>query len=281
MPKSTVVKRNRTAGAEAFILPPAEELGPLPEPEPEPLTPESAEFDLPEDLPEALSEEPPEAPPEPDPISYAKIQAEAILADARREAEAQTAAYQEEARRAFEAELDQVRTAARQEGYSRGYALGMADAAAEARRQREELAAAQIEDVRKFLEDAARERDRLFDENRQELKDLAVAIAEKVIRVSLKNSTDIILRMVDAATDTHKRCEWAHIYVADCDVKGKAYTVPELTAALKHISERVRVIPMADDESGTCIVEMPDVIMDASVSTQLENIREILNSTSD
>ena len=127
------------------------------------------------------------------------------------------------------------------------------------------------------MEGAARARDRMLDNAREELKDLAIAVAEKVIHVSLKNSSDIILRMVDAATDTHKRCEWAHIYVADCDVGGKAYTVPELTAALSHIAERVRVIPMPDEESGTCIVELPDVILDASVSTQLENIKETLD----
>ena len=108
---------------------------------------------------------------------------------------------------------------------------------------------------------------------------MALTVAEKVIRVSLKNSDDILRRMVEAATDTHKRCEWAHIYIADCDVHGKANTVPELAAALSHISDRVRVIPMADDESGTCIVELPDVIYDASVSTQMGNIREILDST--
>ena len=34
---------------------------------------------------------------------------------------------------------------------------------------------------------------------------------------------------------------------------------------------------MADDESGTCIIEMPDEIIDASVSTQLDNIKDILH----
>ena len=149
---------------------------------------------------------------------------------------------------------------------------------AEAKVERNKLAAEQIKAVEDFLQAAARARDRLFDENREEMKNLAMAIAEKVIQVSLKNSSDILLRMVDAATDTHKRCEWAHIYVADCDVKGKAFTAPELTAALNHISDRVRVIPMANDESGTCIVELPDAILDASVSTQLANIREVLDS---
>ena len=61
------------------------------------------------------------------------------------------------------------------------------------------------------------------------------------------------------------------------DLHGKVYTMPELIDALGHVSERIRVIPMTDDESGTCIVELPDVILDASVSTQMGNIRELLS----
>lgn len=208
-------------------------------------------------------------------IRFAKIQAEAIMADARKDMEA----WKEKTRQAFEEELETLRAAAREEGYNTGYAEGMASAMQEGRIRREELIARQLQEVQAFLEQAAREKEKLWDEAKEEMKDLALAIAEKVIRVSLKNSGDVLLRMVDAATDTHKRCEWARIYVADCDLSGKAYTAPELTAALGHIAERVRVVPMADDESGTCIVELPDVILDASVSTQLGAIREVLEDT--
>lgn len=34
---------------------------------------------------------------------------------------------------------------------------------------------------------------------------------------------------------------------------------------------------MADDEPGTCIIEMPDEIVDASAATQLNNIRTMLS----
>ena len=220
-------------------------------------------------------------------IRFAGIQADAIMADARKEAQsleeetrARLAAYEEQARREIDAELERERSDARKEGFEQGYADGMAQAAEESRQQLEKQAKEQIEAVEAFLTQAARERDRILDASREELKDLAIAIAEKVIRISLKNSSDILLRMVDAATDTHKRCEWAHIYVADSDLNGKAYTVPELTAALGHVSNRIRVIPMADDEPGTCIVELPDVILDASVSTQLGAIREVLSGVS-
>ena len=268
------------SGAEAseYVFKPAEELkvepwrpkkaAPAPEKAapPEPATEETP-------APEPEPEPAPEPTPETDPIFFAKIQANAILADAQEEAEQ----YKAQVRAELEAELEEARKAAKEEGYSRGYAEGMASAMQEGAEERQRMAQEQVKAIEGFLEGAARARDRMLDNAREELKDLAVAVAEKVIHVSLKNSSDIILRMVDAATDTHKRCEWAHIYVADCDVGGKAYTVPELTAALSHIADRVRVIPMPDEESGTCIVELPDVILDASVSTQLENIKETLD----
>ena len=275
--------------ASDYVFKPASELwvGPTkesapkksaPPPEEKPKAPAEPEAAEAAEAPEAEKASPePEAPSEPtpetDPIYFAKIQAEAILADAREEAER----YKDTARAEFEAELDEAKKIARDEGYSRGYAEGMAQAMQEGKEECERMALEQIKGIEGFLEGASCARDKVLDDAREELKDLAIAIAEKVIHVSLKNSSDIILRMVDAATDTHKRCEWAHVYVADCNVGGKAYTVPELTAALGHIADRVRVIPMPDEESGTCIVELPDVIYDASVSTQLENIKEVLD----
>ena len=290
-----VVKRNgRTIQADAYVLRPAEELfvgedtpkTPLPIREYANMDLDGDEFPSESDaesedaaeFEEGEEEEEEEPTPETDPLGFARIQADALLRDAQKEAEDYVAAYKQQAIAEFESELEKQKFRAQQEGYNAGYTAGMNEAMAEAKVQRNKLAAEQIRDVKEFLEEAARARDRLFDENREEMKNLAMTIAEKVIQVSLKNSSDILLRMVDAATDTHKRCEWAHIYVADCDVKGKVFTTPELTAALGHISDRVRVIPMADDESGTCIVELPDAILDASVSTQLANIREVLDS---
>ena len=268
--------------ANEYVFKPAEEwkvdgekpkADPAPQSPPEPKAGTPAQPEAPEKPAEAAEPEPkPEPTPETDPIYFARIQANAILEDAKEEA----AHYKENARAEFESELEEAKRAARDEGFSRGYAEGMAQAMQEGKTEREKLAVEQIKGIETFMELAARARDQMLDDAREELKDLAVAIAEKVIHVSLKNSSDIILRMVDAATDTHKRCEWAHIYVADCDVGGKAYTVPELTAALSHIADRVRVIPMPDEESGTCIVELPDVIYDASVSTQLDNIKDVL-----
>lgn len=210
----------------------------------------------------------------PTPIDYAQVQADAILEEARSEGER----IKEQARLDAAEELDMLREEARAEGYSRGFAEGMAGAMTEAKAKRDELAVTQAKEVAEFLQEAARTRDGMLEQTKQDLKDLALTIAEKVIQVSLRSSGDILLRMIEHATERHKRREWAHIYIAGCDAKSMAYTIPELTAALSHISDRVRIIPMADDESGTCIIELPDEIIDASVSTQLDNIRGVLSN---
>lgn len=52
----------------------------------------------------------------------------------------------------------------------------------------------------------------------------------------------------------------------------------EFMDALAHLSDSIKIIAMDNGEEGTCIIELPDEIIDASVGTQLENIKDILNN---
>ena len=263
-----IFKRFVHVNADKYVFPDAEDLAVF---QPEPVKPEEPE--------EAQAEAPaqpeePEPEPEPTPIDFAQIQANAILEDAKREAEDR----RDKALRDLEQELDELREQAKKEGYDIGFAQGIAEGRMEAHQELEAKAAAQEKDIQAFLKDAVRARDQLLEDSKQDLKELALAIAEKVIRVSLKSSGDILIRMIESATAKRRRCEWVQVYIADCDARASAQTVPELTEALSRLSDRVRVIPMAGDESGTCIIEMPDEILDVSVSTQLDNLRGILSN---
>ena len=210
------------------------------------------------------------------PVDFARVQAEAILAAARLEAEQIKAQALKDA----EAEVHELYRAARADGYNGGFTEGMAAAMSEAQAEIARQAEAQGAEVKRFLDDATHRRDLILQDTKEDLRDLALAVAEKVIRISLKSSGDILLRMIETATEKHRRCEWVQIYIADCDTKNIALSTPELTAALGHLSNRIRIIPMADDEAGTCIIEMPDEIIDASVSTQMDNIREVIQNAS-
>ena len=140
----------------------------------------------------------------------------------------------------------------------------------------EELAQQMQQQIQKFLEEAAGAREAMLDATAEEMRDLALATAEKIIHVSLKSSSDVVMRMVLHATEKLKRREWVNVYIAGCDLKGTAQLPPSLTTALAAVSDHVKIIPIADDESGTCIIEMPDEIIDASAGTQLSNIRDQL-----
>lgn len=254
-------KRSAGTAAQPFAFPSADELDPAP-PSPDPAA--MAEEG------EAPAE--PAPPPSRDPLDYAKIQAEAILADARQQALEEL----ERARAEMAGELERLREEAQEAGYRDGYADGLANAISQSKSQREAQAVELGQEIGQFLERAAMEREQLLEQTRSELLELALAVAEKVVRVSVKSSNEIIARMIQGATEKMKRKEWVHIYVAGCDTHGLAQVTPSLIPALSSLSDHVKILPMADDESGSCIIETPDEIIDASISTQLSNIRDLL-----
>ena len=289
-----IFKAFSRAKAEPYKFPNAEEIvvpGVEPEPVPEPEAEDGEEFTPLGEGPSpegeetgfdtVLSDEERKDRDKPDketketPVSFAQIQAEQILADARREADKILLQARDDA----DEKAKEVFAKARGEGYQEGYVAGMAQAAQESRQAREEQAVRLEEEIHRFMEHAGEALDRQMDQSVDDLRDLAMAVAEKVISVSLRSSADVIARMIQTAIDKRKKKEWVHIYIAECDAKRLTQLPASLTTALSALSDRVRIIPMADDESGTCIIEMPDEIIDASVSTQLSNLRTILNDT--
>ena len=264
--------------AETYVLPEADEIRmegeeefiPLAEEEP---APQTIDITLEEEL--AVAQEEPEPPPEPKketPVHYAQLQAELIMNQAREEAQQ----LLDQAREQAEAELEEIRAGARDEGYREGYAQGIAKAMDDSVRDREATAARLEKEVQDFLEKASLAREEMLLQSRDELLELCLSVAEKVVRVSLKSSSEVIVRMIQTATERMKRQEWVHIYISGCDARQVAQISPALTSTLGALSQHIKVVPMGDDESGTCIVETPEEIADASVSTQMSNIRDVL-----
>ena len=264
--------------AEAYVLPVADEIRfegeelPLPDVE-EPASEAGIDVTIGGGEPEEQPE--PEPPPEPQretPVHYAQLQAELILNQAREEAQQ----ILDQAREQALQEQDEIRAGARDEGYRDGYAQGIAKAMDDSVRDREATAARLEKEVQAFLEKASLAREEMLLQSRDELLELCLSIAEKVVRVSLKSSSEVIVRMIQTATERMKRQEWVHIYISGCDARQLAQISPALTSTLGALSQHIKVVPMGDDEGGTCIVETPDGIVDASVSTQMSNIRDVL-----
>lgn len=198
-----------------------------------------------------------------DAIEAALEQSEEILAVARSEGER----LKEEARKVgYEEGLKQGREA----GYRQAYEENIEnfDNDREAIKTR----------IMGCIADMEIQKQKLLDIHLEELKNISVAVAEKVIKVSLKNSGDIIKRMIIAATEKLKKTQWAKIYISRYDAELMMEGDAKLLNSLSFLSDNIKIITMDREESGTCIVELPKEIIDVSVNTQLENINEILNN---
>ena len=66
-------------------------------------------------------------------------------------------------------------------------------------------------------------------------------------------------------------------FEAVCDARGVTKISPALTTTLAGLSQHIKVVPMGDEEDGTCIIETPEEIIDASVSTQMSTMRDLLS----
>ena len=200
----------------------------------------------------------------------AAAKAEEVLQKAKEEAEVLLSKSREEA--------EKLKMAAQQSGYEEGMAQGRQQAEADCKMQYEQMSREALEDIKLVIENAEQMKEEMLQKYRSQLKDVAIAIAEKVIQVSLKSSEEVIERMVISATEKLKTREWAKVYIARCDAELMVEGDSALLQHLAHLSDHVKIVVMENEAPGTCIIELPDEIIDASASTQMVNIKEILNS---
>ena len=132
--------------------------------------------------------------------------------------------------------------------------------------------------MRQVIDSVTEEKEKILEQYLDDLKKICLAVSEKIIQVSLRSSGEVIKRMIVSATDKIKKTQWAKIYISRQDsemiVKGDTQLLHEMA----RLTDNLKVVVMEKETPGTCIIELPDEIVDASVSTQLENIRDILNN---
>lgn len=192
-------------------------------------------------------------------ISEAEKKAEQILADARGQA-------------------DILRQKAFRDGYEEGCQNGTRDAYEEQRKLLDQEIRQLQTNAADVIESVSIEKAKLLEQYVDDLKRISLAVAEKIIQTSLQSSGDIVKRMILAATDKITKKRWAKIYITKCDTIVSMDVDAEFMEALSRLSDSIKIITMDNGEEGTCIIELPDEIIDASVGTQLENIKDILNN---
>ena len=196
----------------------------------------------------------------------------------------------EEVRRLLEdsrLEAEQMKSQAREEGheigeregYEKGYLDGYEKAQQEVEKTLKKEADELLLELRDLIASVEQKKRDMLEQYKDDLRDIAISIAEKIIRVSLRSSGDIIKRMIISATEGIMSKEWVKIYIARCDAEMAVNGDSMLINSISYVSDHIKIIVMENEASGTCILEFPDKVIDASTNTQIENIKEIISSS--
>lgn len=184
----------------------------------------------------------------------------------------------ETAREQSEIIIEEARNKGYEDGFREGEKQGFQQAYNEQQEELQHEINLQKQQIADYVADMQIEKEKILEQYLDDLKNISLAIGEKIVQASLKSSSQVVKRMILAATEKLKKTAWAKIYIAksneDMEIQGDA----QMLKGLSRLSDNVKIIVMEDAEPGTCIVELPQEIIDISTSAQLENIREILNN---
>lgn len=181
-----------------------------------------------------------------------------------------------------ETEGGRIKEEARKEGYQEGFLAGCEEGRRQVREEYLQEVSGRLALFQKEMEtglsalETAKEK--CLGNYLDELKDIAVSIAEKVIHVSLGASGEVMKRMIVSATEKLKKTTWVKIYIDKYDYEMMMEADTDIIDELTHLSDNIKFIVMDKEDKGNCIIEMPDEIVDLSVNTQLENIKDILEN---
>lgn len=179
---------------------------------------------------------------------------EKLLALAQSEREALLQAATEEA--------EQIRERARREGAEQG-----------TREKKEEIEQS-LKGMVSTLSELRKQQEAFFQESEQGLKLLAADIAEKLIEKKIEEDDTVLIGLVKQAVQSIRDADWISVEVSA--------NLPQLAAALeKELGQETGgtrlEVALRDLPDGGCWIQIPDGAVDASLATQVANLKEIFS----
>ena len=194
------------------------------------------------------------------------------------EAEAERDRMLEEAR----TEAEQIKKDAEEKGYNDGYQQGLADGEDAAEKKANAIYRERINQwetaVAGAIDGIQQERKESFQRYLEELKDVVLTIAEKVIHVSLGTSGEVIKKMIVTEVEKLHKTEWIKIYIDKVDYDRLVEVDEDVARELYRVSDNIKFVVMDKEQSGYVVIETPQEMIDIGVDTQLENVKEAVKS---
>lgn len=199
-----------------------------------------------------------------------------------READAEAAKVMEEARRAAktmltgaEAQLEEMRRTAYDEGFAKGHADGLVQGEAAGVARAQGVVDEAIERSGRLIAMAEEQGRHAFVEAERAMVELALAVAGKILAKEIEENPMVVLPIVRAAIDKVRDQEQITIRVHPDDYDFVLAARLELSSMLSR-DKALSVVADGALKNGDCMVETPYGTVDARIDTQLELVKSAL-----
>lgn len=241
-------------------------------------TPETASD--PADKPEQADESPPASAPD----NQGRQALEEALQKSKQiinSAQSYAAEQIQEARRKISEETSNARKRGYTEGHAQGLEQGKKDGYAAGNRagyeegQKQAVAENRkyIQELGLMIETVEKSKTKVLKEFETDLDNLAVAIADAIIKKELEIDDKAMRTIILNAMDAYRNQGWVRIYVSPNTANVLLKADNNIVEALKEVSDNVKVIAANGMNDGGCVLEMPDQVIDAGVDSQLRKIK--------
>lgn len=200
-------------------------------------------------------------------IEDAKKEANSITADAK----ATTMAVIEKANN----ECVKIKEIARQEGQREGHAEGKAEGRAESLDKYKKY----IDAAGTLLSEINARKEAYYIANEDELRETVFDVAKKVVHAELKVAPEDIDNILADAAKNFRNSDYIKIILSEEDMTERFKTDEKLINKIIPFISDIEIVFDSDAEEGTVVLDNGSEIVDASIPTQLDFLKEILNNT--
>lgn len=196
-------------------------------------------------------------------IEDAKSEAATITADAK----ATTMAVIDKANK----ECVKIKEIARQEGITQGFSQGKEESLDKYKKY--------IDAAGKLLAEINARKEAYYISNEEELRATVFEVAQKVVHAELKASPEVIENILADAAKNFRNSDYIKIILKEEDMTERFKTDEKLINKIIPFIPDIEIVFDNDTEDGTIVLDNGSEIVDASIPTQLDFLKEILNNT--
>ena len=160
---------------------------------------------------------------------------------------------------------------ARKKGFEEGFNAGRGEALSQCETY--------VKTAAQFLSEINSRKEAYFIQNEEKLLDISMEMAEKITLEELKTDKNVLFRIVEQAAKNFRNSDYIKISFAKGDVSREVVTDLEFIKTLVGNIPEIEVEVLPEAAEGTVILDNNSEIIDASVPTQLELLKEIMKNS--